>query len=43
MTTYSAGLRAGEVITLKVEHLDSKSMLIKVNEKGGFKVRYDRR
>jgi site-specific recombinase XerD len=39
MTTYSAGLRAGEVITLKAEHIDSKSMLIKVNGKGG-KERY---
>jgi site-specific recombinase XerD len=30
MTTYSAGLRASEVIVLKPEHIDSKRMLIKV-------------
>ncbi len=36
MTTYSAGLRASEVIALKPEHIDSKRMLIKVeNGKGG--------
>ena len=36
MTTYAAGLRAGEVIRLKPEHIDSKRMLIKVvNGKGG--------
>ncbi|MBW1750288.1 MAG: site-specific integrase [Deltaproteobacteria bacterium] len=36
MTTYSAGLRASEVIMLKPEHIDSKRMLIKVqNGKGG--------
>ena len=36
MTTYSAGLRAGEVAALKPEHIDSQSMLIKVeNAKGG--------
>jgi site-specific recombinase XerD len=36
MTTYSAGLRAGEVAALKPEHIDSKRMLIKVeNAKGG--------
>jgi integrase/recombinase XerD len=39
MTTYSAGLRAGEVTALKPENIDSKSMLIKVNGKGG-KQRY---
>jgi len=40
MTTYSAGLRAGEVAALKPEHIDSKRMLIKVvNGKGG-KQRY---
>ena len=36
MTTYSAGLRAGEVAALKPENIDSKRMLIKVeNGKGG--------
>ena len=35
MTTYAAGLRASEVAALKVEHIDSKRMLIKfVNGKG---------
>ena len=34
MTTYSAGLRASEVITLKPENIDSKRMLIKVRGKG---------
>ena len=40
MTTYSAGLRAGEVIKLKPEHIDSKRMLIKVEEGKGRKGRY---
>ena len=35
MTTYSAGLRASEVLALKAEHIDSKRMLIKVTGKGG--------
>lgn len=35
MATYSAGLRASEVIALKPEHIDSQRMLIKVNGKGG--------
>ena len=35
MTTYSAGLRASEVIALKPENIDSKRMLIKVKGKGG--------
>jgi site-specific recombinase XerD len=39
MTTYSAGLRATEVLALKAEHIDSKRMLIKVTGKGG-KQRY---
>ena len=39
MTTYSAGLRASEVIALKPENIDSKRMLIKVRGKGG-KSRY---
>ena len=34
MTIYSAGLRASEVIILKPEHVDSKTMLIKVQGKG---------
>ena len=34
MTTYAAGLRAGEVIRLKPEHINSKRMLIKVEGKG---------
>jgi site-specific recombinase XerD len=37
MTTYSAGLRASEVIALKPENIDSKRMLIKVKGKGGKK------
>jgi site-specific recombinase XerD len=40
MTTYSAGLRAGEVIKLKPEHIDSKKMLIKVKDGKGKKDRY---
>jgi site-specific recombinase XerD len=39
MTTYSAGLRASEVTALKPDNIDSKTMLIKVNGKGG-KQRY---
>jgi integrase/recombinase XerD len=40
MTTYSAGLRASEVIVLKPEHIDSKRMLIKVENGKGGKDRY---
>jgi integrase/recombinase XerD len=40
MTTYSAGLRAGEVAKLKPEHIDSKRMLIKVEDGKGGKDRY---
>jgi integrase/recombinase XerD len=40
MTTYSAGLRAGEVARLKAEHIDSKRMLIKVEDGKGGKDRY---
>jgi len=40
MTTYSAGLRASEVIALKAEHIDSQRMLIKVEEGKGKKDRY---
>ena len=32
MTTYSAGLRASETLKLKSENIDSKAMLIKVEE-----------
>ena len=34
MTAYSAGLRASEVLSLKLELIDSKRMLIKVTGKG---------
>jgi len=40
MTTYAAGLRAGEVRRLKPEHIDSKRMLIKVVDGKGHKDRY---
>jgi site-specific recombinase XerD len=40
MTTYSAGLRAGEVINLKPEHIDSERMLIKIVDGKGRKDRY---
>lgn len=40
MTTYSAGLRASEVIGLKPEHIDSETMLIKVQDGKGNKDRY---
>jgi integrase len=40
MTTYSAGLRAGEVMRLKPDHIDSKRMLIKVVNGKGRKDRY---
>ncbi len=40
MTTYSAGLRASEVSALKPEHIDSKQMLIKVENGKGEKQRY---
>jgi site-specific recombinase XerD len=39
MTTYSAGLRASELLFLKAEHIDGKRMLIKITGKGG-KQRY---
>jgi site-specific recombinase XerD len=39
MTTYSGGLRASEVVVLKPEHLDSKAMLIKVENGKGSKQR----
>jgi len=40
MTTYSAGLRANEVIKLKSKHIDSERMLIKVENGKGGKDRY---
>jgi integrase/recombinase XerD len=40
MTTYSAGLRAMEVAAVKPEHIDSKNMLIKVENGKGGKERY---
>ena len=40
MTAYSAGLRAGEVLRLKPEHIDSKRMLIKIVDGKGQKDRY---
>jgi integrase/recombinase XerD len=40
MTTYSAGLRASEVMALKAEQIDSERMLIKVQDAKGNKDRY---
>ena len=40
MTTYAAGLRAGEVIALKPKHIESERMLIKVEGGKGRKDRY---
>ena len=40
MTTYSAGLRSSEVISLKPEHIESNRMLIKVVDGKGCKDRY---
>lgn len=40
MTAYSAGLRAGEVAALKVDHIDQHRMLIKVENGKGGKDRY---
>ena len=40
MTTYSAGLRASEVTALKPKHIESKRMLIKVEDGKGKKDRY---
>jgi len=40
MATYSAGLRASEVLALKPEHIDSDRMLIKVEDGKGGKDRY---
>ena len=40
MAAYSAGLRASEVLALKPEHIDSKRMLIRVDQGKGGKDRY---
>ena len=40
MTTYSAGLRASELIALKPKHIESNKMLIKVEAGKGGKDRY---
>jgi integrase/recombinase XerD len=40
MTTCSAGLRAGEVAALRLENIDGKRMLIKVENGKGGKRRY---
>ena len=40
MTTYAAGLRVSEVVTLKVTDLDSERMLIRVDRGKGGKDRY---
>ena len=40
MTTYSAGLRASEVLALKPKHIESNKMLIKVEAGKGGKDRY---
>lgn len=40
MTTYSGGLRASEVVALKPDHIDSKRMLIKVEDGKGAKQRH---
>jgi integrase/recombinase XerD len=40
MTTYSAELRDGEVAALKPDHIESKNMLIKVENAIGAKERY---
>ena len=40
MLTYSAGLRVGEVVRLKIEEIDGKRMLIHVKGSKGRKDRY---
>lgn len=40
MTTYSAGLRVGEVVKLKPEHIDSKRGMIRVEQGKGNRDRY---
>ncbi len=40
MTTYAAGLRVSEVVRLKMSHLDSERMMIRVEQGKGKKDRY---
>ncbi len=40
MTAYSAGLRVGELIRLKLGHIDSKRMLVRIEQSKGNKDRY---
>ncbi len=40
LTVYSGGFRAGEVLKLKKDHIDSKRMLIKIEKGKGGKDRY---
>lgn len=40
MTTYSAGLRISEVVSLKISHIDSQRWLIRVEQGKGNKDRY---
>ena len=40
MVIYSAGLRVGEVVRLKIEHIDSKRKLIYIKGGKGKKDRY---
>jgi site-specific recombinase XerD len=40
MTTYTAGLRVSEVVKLRPEHIESKRMLIRVEQGKGKKDRY---
>ncbi len=40
MTTYSAGLRVGEVVRLKLHHIESSRMMIRVEQGKGRKDRY---
>lgn len=37
---YSAGLRRSELLALKIENIDSKRMMIRINQGKGFKDRY---
>ncbi len=40
MTAYSAGLRLGELVQLKISHIDSSRMMIRVEQGKGNKDRY---
>ncbi|MFZ5570476.1 MAG: tyrosine-type recombinase/integrase [Thermodesulfobacteriota bacterium] len=40
MTTYSAGLRVSEVVSLKISHIESDRGMIRVEQGKGFKDRY---